>query len=348
MRRLLARSQPNFKCILLIESGPRKVTEEILPYLYNVKGAQRIDVLTSYSTPPAAFNFDRGDVYSVHDEEARLNRGAFLRKLASGPYTVLGLLCTGSPILKEWKWRLASRSSARLIVVNDQAKYFGLDIWNLKTARFMLYKWLTSSDRAWGKRPRHRFLTRAQPNFDSILLIESGPRRVTEEILLYFYTVKTARRVDILTCYDTPPAGFDFDRGTVHSVHHEDARRNRSEFLRTLASGPYTAVSLLCTGSPILEKWKWMLAFRSSAKLIVVNEEANYFSLDIWNLKTARLMLLKRLNPFADYSSAGLLTSLTANLAGLLFAPFTVTYLLFYTAVLHVRRWLRARNPLAS
>ncbi|MCU1294824.1 MAG: hypothetical protein JWP08_3674, partial [Bryobacterales bacterium] len=234
---------------------------------------------------------------------------------------------------------------------------------NLKTARLMLFKRLnpfahdsteaqpdelTVRARQQLKRPGYRLLARAQPNFDCLLLIESGPRQVTARILFYFYNFKGARRVDILTCYSTPPAAFDFDRGTVYSVYDEEARRNRSAFIRKLVSGPYTVLTFLCTGSPILEKWKWVLAFRSSAKLLIVNEDANYFSLDIWNLKTARLMLFKRLNPFADYSSGGLLSSLGANVAGLLLAPFTITYLLLHTAVLHVRRWLRTRNPLAS
>lgn len=194
----------------------------------------------------------------------------------------------------------------------------------------------------------HRFLARAQPSFDRILLIESGPRTVTERILPFLYTVKNARHVDVLTCFDSPPDSFDFDRGVVYSVHDEEARRNRGAFIKKLASAPYTVLGLLCTGSPILEKWKWMLAFRSSARLIIVNEEARYFGLEIWNIKTARLMLFKRLNPFADYSPEGLMQSIGSNVGGLLLAPFTVTYLLLYTAAVHARRWFRNRNALTS
>jgi hypothetical protein len=293
----------------------------------------------------------------------RRNPRAFLRKLASRPYTVLGLLCTGSPVLEKWKWKLALGSSARLVLINEHASYFTLDVWNLKTARMVLLKRLSPfadystdtepSEKVTGphlflRRLVRRFLSRAQPRFDRILLIESGPRKVTEEILRYFYEVKGARQVDILTCYGTAPAGFDLNRGTVYSVNDEAVRRNRRAFIRQLSSAPYTVLSLLCTGSPILERWKWMLALRSSARLIIVNEHAKYFSLDFWNLKTARLMLSKRLNPFGNHSSSGLLSFLGANLAGLLLAPFTITYLLLFTALLHVRRWFRSRRPLAS
>lgn len=193
-----------------------------------------------------------------------------------------------------------------------------------------------------------RFFKRAQPSFDSVLLIESGPRKVTEEFLPFLYTVKGAARVDVLTCYANPPAAFDFDRGVVYSVHDRDARDNRGAFIRQLASNPYTVLGLLCTGSPILLKWKWALAFRSSARLIAVNEEAKYFGLEVWNHRSMRRMLFQRLNPFADYTRESLLGTLIAVLAGVFLAPFTIAYLLLYTAALHLRRWFRGRKLLAS
>lgn len=187
----------------------------------------------------------------------------------------------------------------------------------------------------------HRLAARAQPSFESVLLIESGPRPVTEKFLAFLYETKGAARVDVLTCYGTPPDAFDFDRGVVYSVHDPEARQDRSGFIRKLSHSPYTLLALLCTGSPILEKWKWVLAVRSSARLIIVNESARYFGLDIWNLGTLRLMLLRRLNPFSDYTRESLLSALGGQLGGLFLAPFTISYLLLYTCALHLRRWLR-------
>ncbi len=193
-----------------------------------------------------------------------------------------------------------------------------------------------------------RFLRRAQPSFDSILVVESGPRKVTEQLLPFLYNVKQAVHVDLLTCYSTPPDAFDFDRGVVYSVHDREARENRGAFIAQLASGPYTVLGLLCTGSPILEKWKWVLAFRSPARLIAISDGTNYFGLEIWNHRSIRLMLFKRLNPFADYTRESLASLIVFGLSGLFLAPFTVAYLALYTAALHLRRWMRRPSPLQS
>ncbi len=186
----------------------------------------------------------------------------------------------------------------------------------------------------------NRFAARSQPSFASILLIESGPRSVTEKFLPFLYNSRNPHRLDVLTCYSTPPAAFDFERGAVYSVHDPDARQDRSGFIRRLSTGPYSVLAMLCTGSPILSRWKWMLALRSSARIIVVNEGAQYFGLDIWNLHTLRLMVFRRLNPFADYTRESLIAALGSALAGVFLAPFTLGYLLLYTAALHLRRRL--------
>jgi hypothetical protein len=187
-----------------------------------------------------------------------------------------------------------------------------------------------------------RFLVRAQPSFERILLIESGPRESGEKALNFLYGVKNAAQIDLLTCFSTPPDSFDAARGRVYSVHDREVVENRSRFIAKLAKNPYTLVAVLCTGSPILQRWKWAIAVRTSARLVLMNEEANYFTADVWNLKTARLMLLKRLS---DRATA------LAGLSGLLswiFAPFTLGYLCLYTGMVHLRRWIRLRNRVAS
>lgn len=194
----------------------------------------------------------------------------------------------------------------------------------------------------------HRLLARAQPSFGSVLLIESGPRKVTETFLPFLYQVKGAEHVDVLTCYSTPPAAFDFDRGVVYSVNDPAVRQDRAAFVNKLSSGPYTLLALMLTGSPVMAKWKWMLAFRSSARLIAVNEEAKYFGLEVWNHRSMARMMLQRMNPFADYTRDSLAAMIVQFLLGLFVAPFTLTYLLLYTGVLHARRALRIRGPLTS
>jgi len=184
-----------------------------------------------------------------------------------------------------------------------------------------------------------RFLARAQPSFERLLLIESGPREAGEKILRYLYDVRNVEHVDLLTCYSNPPEAFDHARGTVYSVHDREVVENRRRFVGKLAETPYSLVAILCTGSPILERWKWAVAMRTSARLIVLNEEANYFTVDIWNLSSVRLMLGKRA------SDRGLAL---ASLMTWIFAPVTVAYLAAYTGMVHLRRWLRTRKAAAS
>ena len=193
-----------------------------------------------------------------------------------------------------------------------------------------------------------RLIARAQPSFGSVLLIESGPRTVADQFLTYLYDIKQSNRVDVLTCYGGSPSSFDSNRGVVRSVHEPAARQNRSKFIRDLSAESYDLVALLCTGSPILEKWKWMIALRTPARLIVVNESAKYFGLDIWNLGTARLMLLKRLNPFSDSSLGSFAEAAAANLFDLLLMPFVFLYLLIDTAAIHLRRRSRLPKTAAS
>ncbi len=190
----------------------------------------------------------------------------------------------------------------------------------------------------------HRLLARAQPSFHAILLIESGPRKVTEQILRYLYTEKCAAQIDVLTCFEGPPENFDTARGTLYSVNEPEVRAQRRAFISKLARKPYTIVALLCTGSPILQRWKWILAIRSGARLIVVNEEARYFGLEVWNHRSIRLMLYKRLNPFEDHTRESLAAILFTFLMSILVAPFTITYLLFYTSALNLRALLRSRK----
>ena len=187
-----------------------------------------------------------------------------------------------------------------------------------------------------------RFLARSQPSFERILLVESGPREAGEKALRFLYEIKNSANVDVLTCFRKAPDSFDPARGIVYSVHDREVVENRTKFIGKLTQKPYSVVAILCTGSPILQRWKWVIAMRTPARLIAVNEEANYFTIDVWNLDTARMMLRKRLSGHA---------AALATLSGLMswiFAPFTISYLAAYTGFIHFRRWTRLRKQAAS
>jgi hypothetical protein len=176
-------------------------------------------------------------------------------------------------------------------------------------------------------------LSKAHPSFERLLVVESGPRDVTETFLQHLYEVQKSRHVDLLSCYPGRPKSFDPERGTVYSVHDEPARENRGRFIRRLLTTPYTIVAILCTGDPVLSKWKWVIALRANAKVLIVNEHAGFFLLDFEHRRFARMMLSLRL---------GMHQPLQARLLGeLLLVPFTVSYLALYAAYIHAKRALR-------
>lgn len=173
------------------------------------------------------------------------------------------------------------------------------------------------------------------PSFERILVIESGPRKIADTFLQHLYEVQGSRHVDLLTCYPGAPKSFDAQCGAVYSVHHPDAKSDRSLFIRRLLAKQYTVVAILCTGDSILTKWKWVIALRTKAKLLVVNEFDGFFLVDRKHLRPAKMMLWIRL---------GLHQQVKLHLLGeLLLVPFSIGYLALYAGWVHARRAVRWR-----
>src|SRR5206468_10469806 len=100
---------------------------------------------------------------------------------------------------------------------------------------------------------------------------------------------------------------------------------------------PYTtlfrSIGIICSGEPVMTKWKWMLAARIPAKLFVLNENGDYFWVQWSEWKTIRHFILFR----AGLSGAGAVTTI----ARLVLFPFMLMYLIGYAAAVHTRRRLR-------
>lgn len=176
------------------------------------------------------------------------------------------------------------------------------------------------------------FFRRRVPPFTRVVVIESGSRRVVESLLPQLYQRQPVERLDLVTCFAGAPAAFESERGAIYRVTEYAGRRRR--LVAELAANRYTIGVILCTGEPILTKWKWLLAARLPVKVLVVNENCDYFWLDYSNWRIIRHFVLVR----AGLSGAGAVTTLGRLLA----FPFTVAYLLLYTAIVHLRRKVRA------
>jgi hypothetical protein len=183
--------------------------------------------------------------------------------------------------------------------------------------------------------------TRTDAGFDRILFIESGERDTAEQILARLYTAPGIERVDVLTCLDTRPEQFDSARGTLYSVHAPEAVASRRAFVDRMARGPYSAIAIVCSGSGILEKWKWAIALRTRAKVVIADEHANLFPLDYEHRDELLTLLSTRITP--DFGFLGEL----ARLAGeFIVMPFTIAYLILFTIFVHLRRKLRVATGL--
>ncbi len=164
-------------------------------------------------------------------------------------------------------------------------------------------------------------------------MIESGSRKAAAKFLTELYKTGETHRVDVLTCYRTPPEPFDASRGRVFYTHEAQAGTERAELFRRLTRSGYTALCVLCTGDDIMTKWKWAATVRIPAKVMIVNENADCFWLDRGHLRNMREMLMER-------SGVRRLTPLRIAGQALAF-PFTLLILIAYAGYMETRRLLR-------
>jgi hypothetical protein len=178
------------------------------------------------------------------------------------------------------------------------------------------------------------FFTRRLPEVSRILLVESGSRYLLEGLMPGIRsTYGDSIFVDLVTCYPGLPEGFRPENTRVYRVTDYRDGEARRRLLGELVENRYSVLGILCSNEPILLKWKWVLAARLPAKTFVLNENGDYFWVDIGHWSTIRHFILFR----AGLAGAGAVRTL----ARFLLFPLTLLYLVAYASVLHSRRALR-------
>ena len=176
-------------------------------------------------------------------------------------------------------------------------------------------------------------LTGRQPEPAAILLVESGSRGILERMLPPLrQSWGKGVPIDLVSCFATLPKGFPPET-RLYRVADYRGPEGRGKLYRELAANGYSHVGMICSAEPLMTKWKWMLAARLPAKVLVINENADYFWLDRLHLSNIWAFVLLR-------------TGLAGNgavriLAQLFSFPFTFAYLLLYAASVHTRRAFR-------
>jgi hypothetical protein len=175
------------------------------------------------------------------------------------------------------------------------------------------------------------FFRRRVPPCRRLLLIESGSRHLIEMAAPRLREMfGGALEIDLITCYPGVPAGVD---GRVFNVNDYGGGAGRSRLLADLLQRGATVAGILCSAEPVMTKWKWWLAWKLPVKLIVINENADFFWLD-----RGHLDLIRR---FVAYRMGLTGTSAVPSLVRLVCFPLTLAWLLLYAGTVHLRRKIR-------
>ena len=177
------------------------------------------------------------------------------------------------------------------------------------------------------------FITRREPPLTRILLIESGSRSLIERVLPHLRRAWGEEvPIDLVTCYAGVPDGI----AGVYRVTEYGSPERRPELIRLLREQRYSIAGMICSGEPIMTKWKCLIAFRIPAKIFIVNENGDYFWMHRDNLANMREFALVRLG----LSGAGAVRTL----GRVLIFPFSVLFLVLYACVAHMRRALHTTS----
>jgi hypothetical protein len=178
------------------------------------------------------------------------------------------------------------------------------------------------------------FLNARMPEVRSILLVESGARSLLEGLLPKLRaTWGGGVRIDLVSCFSALPRGFEAETTRVYRVSAYRGRAARRALYRELTANGYSHMGVVCSGEPLMARWKWALGWQVPAKIFVINENGDYFWLERTQFRIIRKFVLLR----AGLGGAGAVRTLASAIA----FPFTLLYLLLYAAVQHGRRALR-------
>jgi len=174
------------------------------------------------------------------------------------------------------------------------------------------------------------FFRRHFPPGSRLLLVESGSRSLLEAVIpslrhLFGETLE----IDLVTCYPGQPQGVN---GKVFRVT-EYGPAGRNKLWEGLKARAYPVAGMICSAEPVMTKWKWWLAAKLKSKILIVNENADYFWLD-W----AHRGLIRR---FVAYRAGLSGSAAVPTLVRFCLFPLTLAYLILYACAVHLRRRIR-------
>ena len=179
------------------------------------------------------------------------------------------------------------------------------------------------------------FFRKKVPLAHDVLFIESGSPEVTRRALEGIRQIFPGARHHLLTCWpDAPSVRFD----TVFRASKYPTWWSKLHLLLSIRRKGWEVMAILCTGERILWRWKIVALVLVPAKVLVVNENADFFWLYWGNWRTLQQLLALRWGVNLLGVNLGELCS--TALRALVF-PFTLLFLLLIATSLYTRRWWR-------
>ncbi len=180
---------------------------------------------------------------------------------------------------------------------------------------------------------RYFFRSRVPP-ITRMLVVESGGRFILEAAIPRFRAVFGDEfPIDILTCLAGLPQVLDPATTDAFRVTDCGSGRERWRLLRKLRSRRYPVLAMVCSDEPVMTLWKVAAAALVPAKVVIFNENSDFFVLDWRHRKQIRRFVLFR---------AGLLEDdAVPKLAHIAVFPILFAYLLLYAGYVHLRRAFR-------
>ena len=167
-----------------------------------------------------------------------------------------------------------------------------------------------------------------------MLLVESGARQILDNGIAKLRTIYgNNTQFDLLTCLPGLPPGLDPGQTRVFRVTDCRSRADRRRLLSELRSQHYRLLGIVCSAEPVMTPWKFVVSLALPAKVLVFNENADFFWLD-WNHRQA-------IRQFVFYRAGLMDDSAVRKLARLAAFPFVLAFLLLFAGWVHVRRGLR-------
>lgn len=179
-----------------------------------------------------------------------------------------------------------------------------------------------------------RYLFGNFPGTEDVLLIESGSPevglRVVEKIRKHFPDA----RYHLLTWRpETTGAHHSAGYQSIFRASDFPTGMEKARLLFSLARRGWRVLAILCTGEPLLRRWKLLALVIFPSKVLVANENADFFWLDWAHRRNLRQFLAVRWGVNRD--------EIAATAARALLFPFTLLFLLLTALYLYTRRWRR-------